>query len=331
MITSVDLQPCSIASNRRRLSRYPPASLTVTVLVETRPFEFNLFEFCGMALSLLFFLLSQHLSFQKASLTEQVQEGGHKNLFEWGKVYTDGAISEHSFPKMDCQDFNQPICCSALEKVEPKFTQSSKKKSPNCHVRKEYHPSPYEINHLAKAEDLEQIKDMESRTSELISFIESVEEIEHAKNWLERVAERQPGIAIKENEVDKFYLSRFQVTKSCPNEPRISWSEYIEPLSIHARHPFGLQNCRSPHNSSTKLYWDRIVPPTSITSVDYILLSPDHRRHHPLRKSQSPIRSKTFLLDAGTSRFDSSLKWFVCAYQQVVSLTKAMFSPFFFL
>ena len=51
------------------------------------------------------------------------------------------------------------------------------------------------------------------------------------------------------NEVDKKYLSRFEVTQTCtsnnPTEPAVvtKSTEWIEPLTMHARHPFAYAWC----------------------------------------------------------------------------------------
>jgi hypothetical protein len=241
-----------------------------------------------------------------------LQEITRRNLFEWGGVYTGGAISRHSFPKMDCKFLNSSTCCSALVAAERPTTIPRSKKRSTCQITKVYHPSPYEINQLAKAEEIAKNTNPEMRLNLFREFIESPQEIEHAKRWLRRVAKRQPGTELEKNDVDRYYLSRFKVTEVCPTEPKqTSWWEYIEPLTVHARHPFAFQRCLDSKNPSKRIpvYVNISLPVVSKTSVDYLLLSPDRRR-----AAQS---SKTFLLDAGTSRFDSSLNWFVCAYQQV--------------
>jgi hypothetical protein len=270
-----------------------------------------------LIVSLLWIFLD-HGTSQPFSDISQSQDT-RRNLFEWGTVYTGGAISRHSFPQMDCKFLNKSTCCSALEKVERRKVQIpvTKKnlKSP-CQITKEYYPSPYEINQITKAEEIARHEDYERRLNLFRDFIESPQEIEHARRWLRRVAKRQGGDPLDENDVDKYYLSRFKVTQDCPTEPKKVFWEYIEPLTVHARHPFAFKRCLDSRIPDKRIpvYVNVSLPYVSKTSVDYILLSPDSRKNLPT--SSSPL-SKTFLLDAGTSRFDSSLNWFVCAYQQV--------------
>jgi hypothetical protein len=251
-----------------------------------------------------------------------------RNLFEWGTVYSGGAISKQSFPRMDCKYLNKSTCCSALEKVEPgKLHLSSQSLKSPCQITKEYYPSPYEINQITKAEEIALHEDYDRRLNLFRDFIESPQEIEHAKRWLHRVAKRQGGDPLDENNVDKYYLSRFKVTQDCPTQPKKIFWEYIEPLTVHARHPFAFKRCLDSRIPDKRIpvYVNVSLPYVSKTSVDYILLSPDSRKTLPT--SSSPP-SKTFLLDAGTSRFDSSLNWFVCAYQQVGLSHFFPFSPF---
>lgn len=55
------------------------------------------------------------------------------------------------------------------------------------------------------------------------------------------------------------------------------------------------------------------MPRVGRSDVNYVLLQP--RAPGPVRgRRASPRRS--YLLDAGTSTFDSSLFWFSCGYQQ---------------
>lgn len=243
---------------------------------------------------------------------------------EWGGFFGGSALSNGRFPKMDCNFLGKDLCCSALENVEKKVPKV-KHLTPHTHctITKEYFPSPYEIRHLAKAEEIAKLPELKDRTVMFINFIETPEEIEHATKWLDRVAIRQPGTIVEENDVDREYLSRFKVTRKCPNMADHSWWEYIEPLSVHARHPFGLSECWHPHYRDKINVYNKKSPHASLLSVDFILLQSKNdlnghgnssllRNAHPI-----PPPPNVFLLDGGTSRFDSSLYWFVCAYQQV--------------
>lgn len=57
----------------------------------------------------------------------------------------------------------------------------------------------------------------------------------------------------------------------------------------------------------------------SIMNVDYILLqSAKSLPHYELTPSETVRKTKKYLFDAGTSRFDSSLFWLTCAFSQVL-------------
>jgi hypothetical protein len=42
---------------------------------------------------------------------------------------------------------------------------------------------------------------------------------------------------VEETEDDRMYLSFFEVTKTCPSGSKTTWREWIEPLTMHSRHP----------------------------------------------------------------------------------------------
>jgi hypothetical protein len=54
---------------------------------------------------------------------------------------------------------------------------------------------------------------------------------------------------------------------------------------------------------------------TSMAKHEHSKFEP-HRNHHPAHRD-AHIQTHNYLFDAGTSMFDSSLKWFLCAYLQV--------------
>lgn len=140
---------------------------------------------------------------------------------------------------------------------------------------------------------------------------------------------RQSQNYIEENDDDLEYLSRFKVTRKCVGEIGHSWWEYIEPLSVHARHPHSLQCWRLRDNIPES----PTLPSVSKLTVDYVLLqtrndilgnfhhihnSQHNQNHsHPSRFPPKEYSPHSFMFDAGTSRFDSSLYWFLCAYEQV--------------
>ena len=251
----------------------------------------------------------------------------------WGSIFSSLTISSINFPKLDCEFHQMKICCSAMENKTKKNKKQHKIPVPHYHhclVTKQYYPSPYEIRHLEVAEELAKIKNIFLRTKKLIEFIESEEEIEHCKRWLDRIAVRQTGMSLSVNDIDREYLSRYRVTRKCHNNlGNHSWWEYIEPLSIHARHPFALGECWHPHFIDQTFVYNGTVPKTPLLSLDYILLQTPsdltgrHANTSLIRHSSripSTFGHEVFLFDAGTSRFDSSLFWFICAYEQVIEV-----------
>jgi hypothetical protein len=75
-------------------------------------------------------------------------------------------------------------------------------------------------------------------------------------------------------------LSRFEVTKTCSGGETVRWVEWIEPLTVTARHPFGLSSCRpaaptyskSANAAVRKLRVGR-------SNVDYVLLQSGKHIH----------------------------------------------------
>jgi hypothetical protein len=76
---------------------------------------------------------------------------------------------------------------------------------------------------------------------------------------------------------DREYLSYFNVSRVCGHENKSdvtsSWMEWIEPLTVHARHPFSLFSCGK--NDVWGLRDTASEPSTGavhIENIDYILL-----------------------------------------------------------
>ena len=113
--------------------------------------------------------------------------------------------------------------------------------------------------------------------------------------------------------IDLQFLSRFNVIKKCPNVPPVTWMEWIEPISIHARNPFSLLNCMDINKEKLAIQYPHLanlIHQTSLVNTDHILLSypHDNGKHNTI--------SRNYLFDAGTSTFETSLWWFLCLYRQ---------------
>jgi hypothetical protein len=126
---------------------------------------------------------------------------------------------------------------------------------------------------------------------------------------------------INEDFDDYEFLSRFHMVKVCNGQKILEWNEWIEPITITARHPFGFGKC---HRNAMKYFPNHLRYGRSNT--DYVLLQSGHALYNQsLHSKRSPTHGQTqqkrstkhYLLDAGTSTFDSSLYWFTCGYSQV--------------
>ncbi len=214
-------------------------------------------------------------------------------------------------------------------------------KNEKCTLEKQYISSPQELRDFAKAMQISALsvdyKDPK-RFEALINYVFSDEVVTNSTKWLIRVHEHMTSDSTTDHSTHKDdweFLSRFEFTRKCGNSVE-KWIEWIEPITIPARHPFGFGRCRP-----VKPYLKPGTPNTGRSDVDYVLLQSGkglfdqtyHRNgrrvlyedsnnqmgsNNMKRHQYTPI--KHFMLDAGTSTFDSSLFWFTCAYSQVCHL-----------
>jgi hypothetical protein len=241
----------------------------------------------------------------------------HRSLLEWAKVYP-GVDSKNL--ELECRHNGKPICCNNNMIKKPYNASAS------CITTKKYVPSPYELRHQEKAMELQRVENIEERRIKLLEYITSPTEVQAAITWLQRVKVRTSSrnVIVKETIADREFLSRFLITKTCNSSPHGTHKhvEWIEPLTLHGRHPFGMAHCTYPYNGKDSVgeFLERNNPAASgvmdhyrsIFNVDYILLQPGR-----LPKNNHRRR---YMLDAGTSDFWSSLWWFTCAYAQVRSV-----------
>jgi hypothetical protein len=276
-------------------------------------------------------LIGLHRSWAEAS--------AERRLFEWGTTFAGLAPSYNVH--MDCTFNGNPMCCSLMENNTIAHEIISEGPSPQqargCQINRVYIPSPYESFNFEMAKNLSEVAIEVNRKNLFINYCR--EEVDASNVWLERVKVHMASESVPEgSEVDLKYLSRFQVTRTCPGEgqPRVSstWTEWIEPLTIHARHPFGLGTCKGvyTHAETSKMKF-----PVEIQSADYVIVQSGsslheqtllrrhnhtrfeaHRNRHPVHR-EAHAQTHNYFLDAGTSTFESSMRWFLCAYMQVQS------------
>ena len=82
-----------------------------------------------------------------------------------------------------------------------------------------------------------------------MKYVTSDDYIRNSTIWLERVKYHMSGQGdlTQDSPADYEYLSRFEFTRTCSSiagEETTSWVEWIEPIGITARHPFGFGKCR---------------------------------------------------------------------------------------
>ena len=186
-----------------------------------------------------------------------------KETFTWGDTY-EGAKTK--VVQLDClnQDKKQ-VCCSAVNQSHTlsrgvgtdyerfihgtsDHDSSAKHAAGKCEVKKQYIPSPYELRDFQFAKDLELIKDAAVRLDKLLTYVTTDEMIVNSTKWLNRVKIHMQSEVTPTPTPDDFeFLSRFHITKVCKQdaggEIKTEWDEWIEPLSIHARHPFAWIDC----------------------------------------------------------------------------------------
>ncbi len=122
--------------------------------------------------------------------------------------------------------------------------------------------------------------------------------------------------------VDLLLLSRYEITKACHNAIHDKvFLEWIEPLTVHGRHPFALLHCMENHwggqgfantvKPFIALFRSNLKPEqeVGIADLDYILFLSDlHYKISRWEHHKSALhRPQNFIFNAGTSRFDSSL------------------------
>lgn len=216
--------------------------------------------------------------------------------------------------------------------IKPK----SLKAGVTCTTKKTYHSSPQELRDMATAHRVAALgtasltnpapladgtklpMDVHNiRLDALLSYVTSSEMIHNSTKWLSRVKHHMIGADQSSSSEDYEYLSRFEITKTCSNGETSSWTEWIEPVTITARHPLGFSSCKNAAAAHKGLKIGRI----GRSNVDYVLLHSGKHLHDASSTNNFKVKkrassTRNILLDAGTSTFDSSLYWFTCGYSQ---------------
>ena len=258
--------------------------------------------------------------------------------FEWARAA--GNLHSTNALDMNCKlPSGKPICCSMandtnyyadassrknFRHISPSSAHERKSEShrntlPNrCHEVSTYISSPYEIDQLQKATEFEDIKDEYVAFQNFTNFITSDLELNNSFLWVTRVMHRQrypfEPASTQQLEIDHKYLSRFNRTLICGDTIVDSWLDWIEPISLHGRHPYSIYLCMhitKGYRAQYPQYFQGMVDYTPVQNTDYILMKTPHSN---AVKYVSP--SLNFLFDAGTSIYSSSLLWLNCIYKQ---------------
>jgi hypothetical protein len=301
---------------------------------------------------------------------------------KWGNVF-DVPLEGNNIPLACTLPTGKPVCCEATDDISTFGSTSrgvgnlyanliedgAKSASSNpesCVIAKSYHSSPQEVRDFEFSVKLQKIQDFQERFTRLMDYVTSDEVVANSTRWLSRVTYHMQHHSIskvegKHHEDDMEFMSYFKITKSCSDSGVTSWLEFIEPITLTARHPFGFGRCRPSHayfkaknEASPAGGIGRKRVSVGRSNVDYVLLQSGVNIHHHSHDSQGNLQRTTstvihrssdynhfnssiftsaytptktvvsdsrspmyFMLDSGTSTFDSSLVWFTCAYSQV--------------
>jgi len=217
--------------------------------------------------------------------------------FWWGSVRFGDTFPnplESKNVHLDCTFNGLPICCGLVEESSPYNAHRSALVSTEgvgCYVTKVYEPSPYEVKHVRKAHELASIADEKGRRDELLTFMFA--DIPDSNVWLERVRDRMLSgdASLAPTSTDWDYLSRFVITEQCTVKHSHSGQmtttsktryEWIEPLTVHMRHPFGFTQCFT--GWWPEPYWvgafkdreDSMNFKAGLMLADYVLLQSSH-------------------------------------------------------
>ena len=174
-----------------------------------------------------------------------------------------------------------------------------------CVVSHVYHPSSFENAQLDLAYSIQNISSFSERYRALRRAITGKKMILKSTIWTKKVQELMTTMSFSSDhsDVDETYLSRFHMKATCDDGFTDEWDEYIEPLTINARHPFGYRQC-------PRKFWDtEKTELVGMTNVDYVLLQSgldlQRRRKYVNKKEQGYGRN--FMLDAGINCSQISL------------------------
>jgi hypothetical protein len=282
------------------------------------------------ALSTIFYLI-QICSSSHDNTTRALRS--NRPCVKWGNTF-DVSLSSNNVIRSCKLPDSRPVCCSAVETSEKVKNQHSykpigmnmeyheqKSYDNECKLTKVYVSSPQELRDLQFSKYISTLSADHTdsiRLETLVNYTVSEEIIRNSSLWLDRIkyhmsSEKSPEY---NKNIDFEFLSRFEYTRSCGSNIE-KWIEWIEPITITARHPFSFGRCRN-----ARPLFKSNTPRTDRSNVDYVLLQSGESlvrqfNGRRVKSNGNNFIPKHFMFDAGTSTFDSSLFWFLCGYAQV--------------
>eukprot|EP01041_Mallomonas_annulata_P009061 gene9061-18770_t len=224
---------------------------------------------------------------------------------------TFGGLTSHNI-KQDCKFLNKSICCNAVDDTRSDRgigmtgpPRAELNENIGCKTAMTYVASVYENTLLSS---------ITTMTGNLIDYYKNPVQMAQSKQWLQYVKHQMttattstiykkiPDTISNDDHLQQKqeqFLSRFRYNKTCPGKDTVYWDEWIEPLSMHARHPFARVTPIIPFESTLS------EPLVDMMDVDYILL----QSGEDLGRRELP-KARHILLDAGSSTFVSSLWYF---------------------
>jgi len=197
-----------------------------------------------------------------------------------------GGLSSQNVNR-SCVYSQEIICCSALEDVKIKFRYNDNLKDINgncCYLNVTYIPSELEELYFQRIKS--------SSSDDVFSLYLNEDYTRKTKEWLHYVSSHMANNFEYNQNIQRqnLLLSRFHVEKICGERKIGEWDEYIEPLTIHARHPFAKVTPVLDHIEESKIKppaKDPSIPSSTtispfpfqvveIMDIDYILLQSLH-------------------------------------------------------
>eukprot|EP00300_Choanocystis_sp_HF-7_P007309 c15216_g1_i1.p1 GENE.c15216_g1_i1~~c15216_g1_i1.p1 ORF type:complete len:403 (-),score=69.04 c15216_g1_i1:64-1272(-) len=173
-----------------------------------------------------------------------------------------------------------------------------------------YRPSPVETYWKERADE---VKDGD-RGVLCNSMLEPSQTI-RTESWLGDVRTLALSRSVNLPYLAPGLMSEMQYSATCGDGSVHEWSEWIEPLTLSARHPFALtKTCCT--RSGSEYSCAANPPDESLMSIDYLVLQSRASPFWSLNPGLD-LNSRSYLFDVGTSFFDTSMLVLACTYRNL--------------